>query len=114
RQDVPNELYLDNRGRTGSGCRKDVSNFLFSNFNEGLNYVGVKLRTAAIPESFDRLFVRKPLAVATIRNHRIVGIDYRYDPRSNRYFLSFQASRIARAVVAFMVVKGVKASFLET
>ena len=104
---------LDHGCRTDASRRKDVSHFFFGNFHEGLNHHRIKLRSAILNQSLYGVIMGKPTAIATIGNHRVVGIDDRYNTRSDRYLFALQPRGIALSIKTLVVVEGIEASLLK-
>src|ERR1700733_5533813 len=105
---------LERCRRTRPRRRKNVGTFLFRNWNESLNDPGIELRSAVFYQPPNRLFVRQPGPVASIRDHRVIRIDHADDSRNQRNIGSLQSRGIAAAVHGFVMMKGVKTRFFKT
>src|SRR5712691_1702012 len=91
-------LRLERCRHTRSGGGKDVRGFLFGDGNECLHDAGVKLGSTAADQARNGFRVRKALAVAAIRDHRIEGVDDANDSRNHGNVVPLQSSWIASSV----------------
>lgn len=63
---VERRLNLKRSGRAGAGGRENVGCFLLRDRDEGVHYLGIELRCAALDEAADGLFMRQTGSVAAI------------------------------------------------